>query len=118
MSKLELFVVDLDSPFVFGVGRKMDAKETAEAARHGRGADTPMSVMSITSDGLAGVMGKDLARLFANAPKLLALVESIPLDLHPPNPNDEGKDSACRCSQCDLRRAAAALIEEIEGGEG
>lgn len=71
-----LRVIDLDSPFFWGVGRDMTDEERAEAERHGRYDNPPMSVLGIT-DGLAAVEGKDMAELFAASPNLLALAAKL-----------------------------------------
>ena len=73
----ELHVVDLDSPFVFGLGRQMTEEERAEARSHGRFDDPPMSVLSVDQDGLAAVRGKELAYLFATAPDMLAALKTL-----------------------------------------
>ena len=73
---LPLRVIDLDSPFFWGVGRDMTDEERRNAERHGRYDNPPMSVLGIT-DGLAAVEGKDLAQLFATAPKLLAACQMM-----------------------------------------
>lgn len=70
-------VIDLDSPFVFGIGRKTTPEERAEARKHGRTDDPPMSVLGITSDGMAGVFGEGTAHMFAASPDLLAALEAL-----------------------------------------
>jgi hypothetical protein len=60
---LPLRVIDLDSPFFWGVGRDMTDDERRNAEKHGRYDNPPMSVLGIT-DGLAAVEGKELAELF------------------------------------------------------
>jgi len=74
---LPLRVIDLDSPFFFGVGRDMTDEERANAERHGRYDNPPMSVLGVTSEGLAAVDGKELAQLFVTAPKLLAVAQKL-----------------------------------------
>jgi hypothetical protein len=69
-------VIDLDSPFLFGIARKTNEKERAQAIAHGVTEDRPMSILGITSDGIAGVMGEDVARLFAAAPALVEALEA------------------------------------------
>lgn len=71
---LPLRVIDLDSPFFWGIARDMTDEERADAERHGRHDNPPMSVLGITN-GLAAVEGKDLAQLLAAAPELLAACE-------------------------------------------
>ena len=43
--------------------------------------------------------------------RAIDLVRRIPTDLHP---DDMYDGSACRCSQCELRRDAAALLSTID----
>jgi hypothetical protein len=71
---VNLRVIDLGSPFFFGVGRDMTDDERARAERNGRFDNPPMSVLGIT-EGMAGVDGKPLAHLFAAAPDMLAALE-------------------------------------------
>jgi hypothetical protein len=66
-----LEIVDLDSPFFFGVARKMTPDERKDVFAHGVMDDRPMSVLGI-ADGLAAVDGKDLAQLFVAAPEMVA----------------------------------------------
>lgn len=67
-----LRVIDLDSPFIWGVGRDMNDEERANAEKRGRHDNPPMSVLGIARDGSAGVDGKELAELFAAAPETAA----------------------------------------------
>lgn len=71
-----LRVIDLDSPFFWGVGRDMTDEERRNAEKHGRHDNPPMSVLGIT-DGLAAVDSEELARLFAGSPKLLDCVRHL-----------------------------------------
>lgn len=72
-----LLVVDLDSPFFWGVAREMTPEERKKAEAHGRYDNPPMSVLGVTSDGLAAVEGKDMAQLFATSPKLLDALRNL-----------------------------------------
>lgn len=72
-----LEVIDLDSPWFFGVARKMTDAEREEARKHGVEDDRPMSVMGVTSEGLAAVEGKHMASLFAAAPELLESLQAM-----------------------------------------
>jgi hypothetical protein len=64
-------IIDVDSPFMFGLGRDMTGKERKEAEKHGRFDNPPMSVLGVTHEGLAAVADKELAHLFAAAPEML-----------------------------------------------
>lgn len=61
-------IIDVDSPFMLGLGRDMTDEERKFAERHGRFGNPPMSVLGVTHEGLAAVADKDLAHLFAAAP--------------------------------------------------
>ena len=74
---LPLRVIDLDSPFLFGVGRDMTDEERENAEKHGRYDNPPMSVLGVTHEGLAAVDGKDLAQLFVASPQMLAALERL-----------------------------------------
>jgi len=74
---LPLRVVDVDSPFFFGVARDMTEEERKNAEKHGRYDNPPMSVLGVTREGLAAVEGKELAQLFVSAPKLLAACQMM-----------------------------------------
>jgi len=74
---LPLRVIDLDSPFFFGVGRDMTFTERMDAERHGRYDNPPMSVLGVTSEGLAAVEGEELAQMFAAAPDMLGALKSV-----------------------------------------
>lgn len=74
---LPLRVIDVGSPFFFGVGRDMTDEERENAERHGRYDNPPMSVLGVTREGLAAVEGKDMAEMFAASPRLLDLAEKL-----------------------------------------
>lgn len=74
---LPLRVIDLDSPFLFGVGRDMTDEERVEAEKHGRYDNPPMSVLGVTHEGLAAVDGKELAQLFVSSPKMLSALKQL-----------------------------------------
>jgi hypothetical protein len=65
-----LRLIDLDSPWLFGIGRDMTDEERENAERHGRDDNPPMSVLGVTHEGLAAVDGKELAQLFVAAPEM------------------------------------------------
>ncbi len=71
VTALNLRVIDLDSSFFFGVGRDMTDEERAEAEKHERFDNPPMSVLAVTREGYAAVDGKELAELFAGSPEIL-----------------------------------------------
>ncbi len=74
---LPLRVIDVDSPFFFGVGRDMTDEERENAERCGRYDNPPMSVLGVTREGLAAVEGKELAELFVAAPELQKTLAEI-----------------------------------------
>ena len=74
---LPLRLIELDSPWLFGIGRDMTDEECENAEKHGRNYKLPMSVLGVTHEGLAAVDGKDLAQLFVFSPKLLAVVRKL-----------------------------------------
>lgn len=74
---LPLRVIDLDSPFFFGVGRDMTFDERMLAEKHGRYDNPPMSVLGVTSEGLAAVEGEHLAQMFAAAPDLVGALKTL-----------------------------------------
>jgi hypothetical protein len=74
---LPLRVIDLDSPFFWGVGRDMTPDERRNAENHGRYDNPPMSVLGVTREGLAAVEGKDLAQMFAAAPLMLEAINYV-----------------------------------------
>ena len=55
----------------------MTDEERENAEKHGRYDNPPMSVLSVTHEGLAAVDGKDLAQLFAASPQMLAALERL-----------------------------------------
>ena len=80
MSTKRLFVVDLDSSFFAGIARDATLEENKEAVDAGCEPNRPMSILGLTSDGLAAAE-KEYAHLFAAAPELLTVAENLKVAL-------------------------------------
>lgn len=73
----DLFTIDVDSPFVMGIGRNPSDKERKEWGLSPDDA-RPMSILGLDKEGCAVVSGHAIAKLFAAAPELLeACVETV-----------------------------------------
>jgi len=114
---LPLRLIDLDSPWLFGIGRDMTDEERENAERHGRDDNPPMSVLGVTSEGLAAVDGKELAQLFVAAPKLLAVAQKLAAwDKRWPKWSDTNGTSEKELNA--ICEEAHAIIAEASGQNG
>jgi len=106
-----LRVIDLDSPFFWGVGRDMTDEERVNAEKHGRYDKPPMSVLGIT-DGLAAVEGEGMAQMFASSPRMLGLVARLAAwdKRWPKNSDSNGTSEKEMNTMCE---EAHAILDEL-----
>lgn len=105
-----LHLIDIDSPWIWGVAREATKEEKQTAELHGRFDDPMMSVLGVTSEGVAGVMGKPLATLFASSPEMLVVLDQI-RDMTSGESEDPERDLAR------IHDLAAAMILKATGKE-